>query len=1164
MRTSHSVALWLGLLFLPGLILGQTLGEQHIRQLRQTLPTGFVATDLSGLEISDEYQTRHNGVTHVYLKQRFRGLKVESGFYNANFDRHGQFINAHNQLEAHLEKRVPSSLPRINALEAVRLAAVDLGLNPPAQFEVLQASDDLEQNTLLAGGDLSVEDIPVKLTIQSDQAGDLHVAWYLRIYLPKRDHWWNYWVDAETGEVLTRQDWVHTCSWGEHRHPFEHREHHHEGGACSHGIRDIKSPRDGSSYRVLAQPIESPNHGGFQLVSEPADSMASPFGWHDIDGQLGAEFTITRGNNVFALEDLDGTNDPGGYSPDGGSSLSFDFPFDPNGSPNDNRDAAVVNLFYWNNVVHDVFYHLGFDEAAGNFQQNNYGRGGTGGDYVIADARDGSGFNNANFSTPPDGFTPRMQMFIWNPVFVPGLTVNSPSSIAGDYQAPGARFGPGLPELPLTEDLVIMQSSSSTDGCAAADNPAAITGKIAVVDRGGCSFVDKVRNAQNAGAVAVIVINNIGTAPFPMSGNDNGNITIPSAMISQADGSVIRNALSVGPVEVSLVKTDLAGGEDSDFDNGVIVHEYGHGISNRLTGGPNEFGGLSNEEQAGEGWSDWFGLVLTHRNGDTRNTARGMATFLEEQAPSGSGIRPARYSPDFAVNDLTYDDIKSLTVPHGVGSVMATMLWDLYWDLIDEYGFDPNLRDRTAGNVMAIQLVMDGLKLQPAQPGFADVRDAILLADQINSNGANQCLIWKAFARRGLGYSADQGSSGDRGDGTEAFDLPPLCQSILYIANETDAVRVTRGDTVKYLIQWSNRTGSLEDDLSIQGDVPQELFTETGLGDCNPSLTGASRVTIDPGPLEDLSRDTCMLTTTVRNIAQLSVYDQVDSLEGNVATYIPLSLVGSNGWEISTIRPRSGSRHFFVPNVGAINQQVLELPPYRVGPKTVFAFWHQYATEGGWDGGFVEFLPEGSTEWEDLGPYFVINGYNSGVGSNNPAGARPAFSGNSRGYLESWADLSEFEGQNLSLRFQFVSDDNTSLRGWDVDDFAFIDAEKFETTLCLRDPNGILTCGTQSKPTYLAVDSQGVTDLDELEEEFELTVFPNPTQGRLQVQLAQLEAAPVQLTLFNALGQPVLQPASRQAQRAEWDLDLEGLATGVYVLRVEVGSRLLTRRVILR
>ncbi|HKQ96252.1 MAG TPA: M36 family metallopeptidase [Candidatus Polarisedimenticolia bacterium] len=77
-------------------------------------------------------------------------------------------------------------------------------------------------------------------------------------------------------------------------------------------------------------------------------------------------------------------------------------------------DAAVVNLFYVTNWYHDFMYHLGFTEAAGNFQKDNFGKGGLGNDYLLADAQDGSGTNNANFGTPPDGSNPRMQMYLFS------------------------------------------------------------------------------------------------------------------------------------------------------------------------------------------------------------------------------------------------------------------------------------------------------------------------------------------------------------------------------------------------------------------------------------------------------------------------------------------------------------------------------------------------------------------------------------------------------------------------------------------------------------------------------------------------------------------------------------------------------------------------------
>ena len=116
-----------------------------------------------------------------------------------------------------------------------------------------------------------------------------------------------------------------------------------------------------------------------------------------------------------------------------------------------------------------------------------------------------------------------------------------------------------------------------------------------------------------------------------------------------------------------------------------------------------------------------------------------------------------------------------LSIPHGVGTVWATAVWDMYWNLTNDQGFDADLYNGTGGNNVAIQLVVDGLKLQPCSPTFLDARDAILTADQANNGGANECLIWSAFAGRGMGFSADDGGGSNSLSVTEAFDLPSQC-----------------------------------------------------------------------------------------------------------------------------------------------------------------------------------------------------------------------------------------------------------------------------------------------------------------------------------------------------------------------------------------------------
>ena len=133
---------------------------------------------------------------------------------------------------------------------------------------------------------------------------------------------------------------------------------------------------------------------------------------------------------------------------------------------------------------------------------------------------------------------------------------------------------------------------------------------------------------------------------------------------------------------------------------------------------------------------------------------------------------------------FTYDSIKtngwlngtSLALPHGLGHGWAAVLWDMTWDLIDKHGFNANLYGawNTGGNNRSLQYVIDGLKLQGCGPGLVVARDAIIAGAEARGGG-DECTIWASFARRGLGYSAVQGTT-DRNDNTEAFDTHPDCK----------------------------------------------------------------------------------------------------------------------------------------------------------------------------------------------------------------------------------------------------------------------------------------------------------------------------------------------------------------------------------------------------
>jgi len=729
---------------------------------------GLTPADVAEIRVTDSYESDHNDVTHVYLRQQRGGMDVVGANMTVNVDRKGKVIFIGNRF---VNLPPPTGTVALTAPQAASSAASELGLKVTKDIRVLESPRGVQRSTEVSNGGVSARAIPAKLVYELVD-GDLRLAWNVTIEETSGKHAWDASVDAETGELLAKVDLVDHDDVRATAAAVAPA-----GGnavAAAQAPASNRKPRK-ASYRVFELPLESPLDGPRTSVKDPATKSASPLGWHDIDDKRGAEYTVTRGNNVHAYTDhnADGVPDPGS-DPDGGPGLKFDFPIDFTQHPHTYSDAAVTNLFYWNNIIHDVFHNYGFTQEAGNFQVNNYRKGGLGGDDVRAEAQDGGGLNNANFFTPEDGLRPRMQMFLWQFARPNVVTIDPPSSAAGTYQASGAAFGPVFTNSGVSGNIVLVNDGvgSATDACEPLVGFPA--GSIALLDRGSCDFTVKVKNAQNVGATAVLVANNVGGNPGTMGGADP-TVTIPSAMVSLDAGNTIKAGL---PATGNIARDPEVGVmRDGDFDAGIITHEYGHGISNRLTGGPSNVRCLDNQEQMGEGWSDYLAVALTGRQSDNRES-RGVGNYaLYNESRDSQGIRPTPYSTNMSINPSTYDDIKTLAVPHGVGYMWATMLWEMHWNLIDEHGFKKDVYERwqAGGNNLAIQLVMDGMKFQPCSPGFVDGRNAILAADQALTDGDNQCLIWSAFAKRGLGFSANQGSSLSRSDGTEAFDTHPDC-----------------------------------------------------------------------------------------------------------------------------------------------------------------------------------------------------------------------------------------------------------------------------------------------------------------------------------------------------------------------------------------------------
>lgn len=1024
-------------------ICAQTNATQVHKLLRsEAKKFGLHDRDVAEYRITDSYLSETTGVTHVYLQQQLGGVDV----YNAIFGIHhigDKVIKSTNRfLNIPDGASVPQVIP-VNPDLALQSAAKHLGANivkVEAKTTHLNAKGHLVKAVFGKAG-VSRENITTSLYWDRIEDGSLKLMWQVAIYEIDSDKYWMISIDAETGKFLKQRDMVLHCEFHvDHSEPFQQ---------CDHGVSyDAGKEFSSNSYRVFSAPIESPNHGARSLVSAPwnmagPDNAATSLEWHN-DGTT--TYTTTRGNNVYAYEDRNNDNLPGN-SPTS-ATLNFDFPFDPAADPVDFEHAAITNLFYWNNITHDILYQYGFDEPSGNFQRDNLNRGGHGNDYVLAEAQDGSGTNNANFYTPADGTNPRMQMFLWSPTTDSSpVFVNTPAELAGELFAIESAFSSAnkLNDIgQVTGDLVLVQDETGDSHEACSANPptngASISGKIVLIDRGSCAFVEKVKNVQDLGAIGAIVVNNLSGDPFAMGGADN-SITIPAVMIYQSDGNVLRQKMDNGVVNVTLGPVPGTT-PDSDFDNGIIVHEYGHGVSNRLTGGPSIASCLNNAEQMGEGWSDFLALMLTTDwQTATSTDSRGIGTYVLGVAPDGTGIRTYPYSTSMEVNPFTYTDVATglSSSPHYVGSVWATMLWEMTWNIIEQEGVDPDMYHGVGGNNISLQLVIEGMKLQPCNPGFVDGRDAILLADELLYQGRHSCAIWQAFAKRGLGVDAKQNDPNNATDGVADFGVP-------------GGVRLLRDQTPDIVSEGGISTIELSavcacetvNDIAIVQRIPEEkgkLMSSTGT--ISGDSTSGHFAALAPG-------DTLAIEFTVETMPCQPNYQLLmdDNVEG-AALFTSSQLAGNDTkeWMISNSEYRSGSKSWYAedfPSLGdvALTSNALTDVSGIIG----VSFYHRFQTEGNYDGGVVEYSLDNGTSWMDAGKQFVQNGYLrpiTSVYTDSPIAGRRAFTGfsneafNTSEFVESILEFHVPDTSTFRIRFRFVTDGSVSssgLNGWYIDD----------------------------------------------------------------------------------------------------------------------------------
>ncbi len=802
----------------------------------------LTAADVANPTVTSSYFDASTNLTHTYLQQRVNGLTVFNANGAVHTDQRGKVVFFNQDFVADAAAVAASATPALSPEQAVGFAAKGLGLPTPVSLQRVAEARAADGITLNKGG-ISEENIPVRLMYL--RVGEkLVLVWNVTIAQLDQQHHWNARVDAQTGRLLDRDDYV-VSELSTFRQNVQQAQRAlaptvaaaAKATAAQKAANSTKGTAgQANSLTVIPVPFESPALSPRVVVPfASANPLYSPYGWQVGDSRAPSNFfadsysflttskQLTRGNNVAAYDDnattASGSGNVGSStnSPSGGANRDFDFPFNQALGAREpgNLAAGITNLFYWNNMLHDVMMSKGFDEASGNFQYKNITGQGLGNDFVRAESQDGSGRNNANFSATPDGQSGRMQMYLFDNANANALTVTGAASGAGSYRFATVSFGPRLTKKPVAGKLVLVNDGVSDDGgdhgCATPYvNAAAVSGNVAFIQRGGCpqlttlnprannQFAPKVKRAQANGAAAVIVFDSLGTSTTLTSfgGADTVGIRIPAIFISGADGFKLRAAILAG----ATLNVNAAIGADFDgsFENGVVSHEFGHGISIRLTGGPANSSCLNSttgNQTMGEGWSDFFALWITTRPGDDGSANRYVGTYdLGETSATGPGFRNKPYSTNFARNNYTYGQLgpaaTQYSETHDVGEVWATVLWDLNWQFIYRYGYNADFLATTGGNNKALKLVLDGCKLQVCNPGFLDGRDALLRADTLTNRAANAGLIWNVFARRGMGYSAKQG---DRVSGTprvtnivEAFNLPPGTPAVT-LANKNGA-----------------------------------------------------------------------------------------------------------------------------------------------------------------------------------------------------------------------------------------------------------------------------------------------------------------------------------------------------------------------------------------
>ena len=882
---------------------------------------GLTADQAGRLVKFSDYANPAGNLSWIGFRQEISGLPVFQGEVLAAFTARGELARTTGNLAAAVDESALAATPALSPAQAASFAASAITKTVAAEMFTPRsaAAGQAARGTTLSPGPFARE-IKTELVYFPIEPGVLTLAYSMVLW--EKVYAYYILVDANDGTLLWRK-----CITAHQTQPATYNVYTDDSPAPLSPTNAL--PGSGLQGAGIAR-------SNVTVIGNEPPNTFNNLGWIT-DGN-----NTTSGNNVDCGLDLvspDGI-DPGTEAT-GSPNRVFSFTYNPaplgSDAPSDPnyQNGVVTNLFYWTNVYHDRLYLLGFTEAAGNFQNDNFSRGGAANDAVSAQAQDFSGTNNANFSTPPDGTPGKMQMYIFN-------------------------------------------------------------------------------------------------RPTPF--------------------------------------------RDGSLDADIFLHELTHGTSERLHANGS---GLATQPSGGmgEGWSDFYGRALLATASENVNGVYAAGAYSTLNFNAGFtdnyyyGIRRFPYAVKSNVgangkphNPLTFADIDAAKINltdgafpkgpvgsatasevHNVGEVWCMMLLEMRARIITRLGF-------AAGNQRALQIVTDGMKLDPASPTFIQGRDAIIAADNAGFLGADVADIRIAFALRGAGLGAT--STNPSGNNpiitvNETFEPYLYPGAITFTDTLGNGNGIAEpGEDLLLSVPINNvstsgvaATASTGVYLADYGTIPAASAVTRTINYRVPAATACGALLTIPITINS------PLASTVTNFV-LRVGQPVASFAENFdSVVVPALPVGwttattgaaNTVWATVTSPVVDAVNGAFAPDVTVVTDSNLDSVVIPITSAAAqISFKHNYDLESTFDGGVLE-IKIGAGSFTDIitaGGSFVQGGYNAVIstGFSSPIGGRSAWSGTAAGVVTTVNLPPGAAGQAVQFRWRLGCDSSIARTGWTID-----------------------------------------------------------------------------------------------------------------------------------